>query len=254
MATMPTRFKSRSTITATPAAGGGTDINLGTVNVDIGAVNDDPTNAGTLPTDIAVTEDVSSNVDLSAGRLQLTWMRQSGNLTATLTTSTGGDLIGAAGTPASHWVVLPTALTISGTLTDLNTYFNTPSNITYLHGTAHTNGDNADTIQVEINDNGNTGTGGGTDINLGTVNVDISEVRMTIPPTPGTLPTDIAVTEDVSPAMSTSRQSTFSDVDAAAGSLTVTLTTSTGGRSDRCGRHRHHAGRDSHSADRQRLR
>ena len=59
----------------------------------------------------------------------------------------------------------PTALTISGTLTDLNNYFNTASNITYLHGTANTNGDNADTIQVQINDNGNTGSGGGTNIN-----------------------------------------------------------------------------------------
>ena len=38
----------------------------------------------------------------------------------------------------------------------------------------NTNGDNADTIQVEINDNGNTGTGGGTNIDLGTVNVDIT--------------------------------------------------------------------------------
>ena len=38
----------------------------GSTTVDIVATNDDPTNAGSLPTDITVTEDVSSNVDLSA--------------------------------------------------------------------------------------------------------------------------------------------------------------------------------------------
>ena len=154
--------------------GGGTNINLGTVNVDITATNDDPTNAGTLPSDIAVTEDVSPATSTCRLSTSATSMRPAGSLTVTLTTSTGGDLSGAAAGPGSRWVVLSTALTISGTLTDLNNYFNTASNITYLHGTPNTNGDNADTIQVEINDNGNTGTGGGTDINLGTVNVDIT--------------------------------------------------------------------------------
>ena len=46
-----------------------------------------------------------------------------------------------------------------------------------MHGTANTNGDNADTIKVEINDNGNSGSGGGSNINLGTVNVDITAVN-----------------------------------------------------------------------------
>ncbi len=42
---------------------------------------------------------------------------------------------------------------------------------------ANTSGDNADTIQVTVNDLGNTGDGGGTDIDLGTVNVDITNVN-----------------------------------------------------------------------------
>ena len=155
--------------------GGGTDINLGTVNVDITATNDDPTNAGTLPSDIAVTEDVSSNIDLSAVDFS-DIDAASGSLTVTLTTSTGGDLTAAAGTGITLGGT-PSVLTISGSLTDLNNYFNTASNIIYLHGTTNTNGDNADTIQVEINDNGNTGSGGGTNINLGTTNVDISAVN-----------------------------------------------------------------------------
>ena len=50
--------------------------------------------------------------------------------------------------------------------------------ITYLHGTpGNTNGNNADTIQVNVNDNGNTGSGGGTNIDFGTANVDIGAVN-----------------------------------------------------------------------------
>ena len=48
----------------------------------------------------------------------------------------------------------------------------------YLHSTAtHLNGNDADTINVVVNDLGNTGTGGGTNQNLGTVNVDITAVN-----------------------------------------------------------------------------
>ena len=42
---------------------------------------------------------------------------------------------------------------------------------------ANTFGNDADTINVVVNDNGNTGTGGGSDQNLGTVNVDITAVN-----------------------------------------------------------------------------
>ncbi|WP_154723232.1 beta strand repeat-containing protein, partial [Candidatus Thiodiazotropha endolucinida] len=155
-------------------SGGGTDIDLGTINVDIAAVNDDPTNAGSLPSDISVTEDVLSNVDLSAVDFADV-DAASGTLTVTLTTSTGGDLTAAAGTGITIGGT-STARTLTGTLTDLNNYFNTASNITYLHGTANTSGNDADTIQVDVTDNGNTGTGGGA-INLGTVNVDITAVN-----------------------------------------------------------------------------
>ncbi len=175
---------------------GGTPLqDMDTISILITPANDDPTNAGTLPSDISVTEDVSSNVDLSA----VTFAdidAGTGSLTVTLTTSTGGNLSGAAGTGITLGGS-PTALTISGTLTDLNNYFDTASNISYLHGTMHLNGDNADTIQVAINDNGNTGAGGGMDVVLGTVNVDISGVND--PPTnAGSLPTDVTVAEDVS--------------------------------------------------------
>ncbi|MCP3997195.1 MAG: hypothetical protein GY722_19375, partial [bacterium] len=76
---------------------GGAKQALGSTTVTITATNDDPTNAGTLPTDILMTPDVSSNVDLSA--IDLSDVdAASGSLTVTLTTSTGGNLTAAAGT------------------------------------------------------------------------------------------------------------------------------------------------------------
>ncbi|MBV2104610.1 MAG: DUF4347 domain-containing protein, partial [Candidatus Thiodiazotropha sp. (ex Lucina aurantia)] len=208
--------------------GGGSDTssNIGeTATISVGAVNDDPTNAGSLPSDISVTEDVSSNVDLSAVDFSDV-DAGAGTLTVTLTTSTGGDLSAAAGTGITIGGT-STARTLTGTLTDLNNYFNTASNITYLHGTANTSGNDADTIQVDVTDNGNTGSGGGTDIDLGTVNVDITAVNDD-PSNAGSLPSDISVTEDVSSNVDLSAVD-FADVDAASGTLTVTLTTSTGG-------------------------
>ncbi|MES9840980.1 MAG: Ig-like domain-containing protein, partial [Candidatus Thiodiazotropha endolucinida] len=208
--------------------GGGSDTssNIGeTATISVGAVNDNPTNAGSLPSDISVTEDVSSNVDLSAVDFSDV-DAGAGTLTVTLTTSTGGDLSAAAGTGITTGGT-STARTLTGTLSDLNNYFNTASNITYLHGTANTNGNDADTINVTINDNGNTGSGGGTDINLGTVNVDITAVNDD-PTNAGSLPSDVSVTEDVLSNVDLSAVD-FADVDAASGTLTVTLTTSTGG-------------------------
>ena len=57
----------------------------------ISAINDDPTNAGSLPSDISVTEDILSNVDLSA--VNFSDVDAGGStLTVTLSTSTGGQL------------------------------------------------------------------------------------------------------------------------------------------------------------------
>ena len=59
----------------------------------------------------------------------------------------------------------------------MNSFLDTASNVQYLHSTTHLNGNDADTINVVVNDLGNTGTGGGTNQNLGTVNVDITAVN-----------------------------------------------------------------------------
>ncbi|MEZ5596736.1 MAG: LamG-like jellyroll fold domain-containing protein, partial [Pseudomonadales bacterium] len=157
-------------------SGGGGNVSLGTVNVDITAVNDDPANAGSLPGDIAVTEDVASNVDLSLINLSDV-DAAAGNLTLTLTTSTGGNLSAASGGGITVAGSGTGVLSLTGTLASLNTFLDTASNIQYLHATVNLNGNDVDTISVDINDNGNTGTGGGTDIPLGTVNVDINGVN-----------------------------------------------------------------------------
>ncbi|QEF96413.1 hypothetical protein Mal15_04410 [Stieleria maiorica] len=154
---------------------GDVNSNTQTRDISIAATNDDPTGTG-LPSDITVTEDVSSNVDLSA--LNLSDVdANSGNLTVTLSTSTGGNLSASTGGGVTVGGSGTGTLTLIGTLADLNTFLDTPANVQYLHGTPHTFGNDADTIQVVVNDGGNTGSGGGTDQTIGTVNVDITAVN-----------------------------------------------------------------------------
>ena len=144
-----------------------------TINIE--AINDAPTNAGSLPSNITVVEDVASNIDLSS--VDFHDLDASGSdLTVTLSTATGGQLFASS---SGGVVVGGTAdsMTFTGTIAELNTYFDNASNIQYVHGTANTFGNNADSITVVINDNGNTGTGGGTDQSLGTINIDISAVN-----------------------------------------------------------------------------
>ncbi len=142
----------------------------------INGPNTDPSNVGTLPTDINVTEDVLSDVDLSeidiadpdAG---------SGNLTVTLTTGAGGNLYASDGGGVTVAGSGTNTLTLTGALTDLNTFLDAVGNIQYQHATANLNGNDADTIQIDVTDNGNTGYGGGGTITFGTVDVDIAAVN-----------------------------------------------------------------------------
>ncbi|MEZ5598523.1 MAG: hypothetical protein R3E84_19465 [Pseudomonadales bacterium] len=71
-------------------------------DITVSSVNDDPTNAGSLPTDITVTEDVASNVDLSA--IDLSDVdHNGGNLTVTWSTATGGNLSASSGGGVTGW-------------------------------------------------------------------------------------------------------------------------------------------------------
>ncbi len=152
---------------------GTTEEGTNSVTINLSAVNDDPTNVGSLPTDVTVTEDVLSNVDLSL--IDLSDVDAGGgNLTVTLTTATGGNLTAVSGGGVTVAGSGTGVLTLTGTQANLNTYLNSAANVQYLHGTVNTNGNNADTITVQVSDNGNTGSGGGGTLSLGTVNMDIT--------------------------------------------------------------------------------
>ncbi|MCA9170265.1 MAG: VCBS repeat-containing protein, partial [Planctomycetales bacterium] len=203
---------------------GGNLTATGSTTVNITAVNDAPTNAGSLPTDITVTEDVLSDIDLSA--IDLSDLDHNGGiLTLKLSTDVGGRITAAAmagitiGTNGTDYV------TLDGTLADLNTYLNTASNLKYLHPTANVNGNDADIIYVTVTDNGNTGTGGGGNISLGAVNVDITSVNdeEVLATNTGTTINEASTGNVITTAMLET-----TDVDNTAAQLTYTITTATG--------------------------
>ncbi|WP_321319698.1 cadherin domain-containing protein [Labilibaculum sp.] len=143
------------------------------VSFDITAVNDDPSVSG-LPTDITVSEDIASNVDLSAATLSdvdagsnsivLTIEASAGTLNA----GSGGSVtIGGSGTAT---------LSLTGSVANIDTYLNTSSNIKYTSA-SNVNGSDAATLTLTANDGGYTGSSGGTNVPLGTVNVDITAVN-----------------------------------------------------------------------------
>ncbi len=152
---------------------GTTDSNTASVTFSITGVNDDPTIAN-LPTDISATEDVASNVDLSAttfsdvdagsSSITLTIAAGQGTLSAS---SGGGVAIGNSGTGT---------LSLNGTVANIDTYLNTATNIKYTSA-LNVNGNDATTLTLTANDGGNTGTGGGGNVVLGTINVDITAVN-----------------------------------------------------------------------------
>ena len=143
--------------------------------IGVTAVNDDPTISG-LPTDITVSEDIASNVDLSAATFNdvdagansivLTIAASTGTLTAI---SGGPITIGGSGTGT---------LSLTGAAVDIDTYLNTASNIKYT-GASNVNGNDAATLTLTANDGGYSGIGEGIDVSLGTVNVDITAVNDT---------------------------------------------------------------------------
>jgi Ca2+-binding RTX toxin-like protein len=126
----------------------------------VSAQNDRPSATG-LPTDVTVTEDVASILDLSAvtitdwdtGAITVVLTASAGALTAT---TGGGVTVTGSGTGS---------LTLRGTASAIDTFFNTASNIRYT-GAANANGDNAATLTITADDG--TGT-----VALGTVNIDI---------------------------------------------------------------------------------
>jgi|GEM_PF-739635 len=193
---------------------GSGNVDLGTVNVDITAVNDDPTISG-LATDVTVTEDTASNVDLSASALAD--VDSAGTITTYLIAS-AGTLAATSGGSVTVSGSGTGTLTLSGTVANINTFLDTASNVTYT-GASNANGNDAATLTVRAND----GDGSG-NVDLGTVNIDVTAVNDD--PTISGLVSDVTVTEDTAGNLDLSA-SAFADVDSA-GTVTAYLIASAG--------------------------
>ena len=154
--------------------------NLATKTVTLTAINDDPTNTGSLPADVTVTEDVISFVDLSAANFSDV-DAGSNLITVTLRTDTGGKIWASSDFDVTVLGSGTGTLALTGGVADLNNFFSSATRFQYLHDTTNTAGDNKDTIRIEINDLGNTGTGGSSTIILGIVNIDITPVNDAAP-------------------------------------------------------------------------
>ncbi len=208
------------TITAKDDAGDESTTSAVQATVSVTAVNDDPTLTG-LPASITVTEDVASNVDLSSAifadvdagsnNVSLIITAAAGTLSAN---NGGGVTISNSGT---------SAITLFGTVANIDTYLNTASNIQY---TTTSNSTTSTNFTFTANDGGNTGTGGGTTISVGSsVTVNITAVNDD--PTLTGLPASITVTEDVASNVDLS-SATFADVDAGSGSVSLMITAAAG--------------------------
>ncbi|WP_159434575.1 MBG domain-containing protein, partial [Flavobacterium flevense] len=137
------------------------------------AVNDAPLISG-LPTTLTFTED-QQEAELNLTGISFSDTDAGSNeITVTLNASSGIFNL-AAGTGVTLSGQLTANPNFTGTLSDLNTYFNIPSNIWYVP-TANANGTNAATITLTVNDNGNTGTGGAKSTE-GTININITAVN-----------------------------------------------------------------------------
>jgi len=144
--------------------------------ITVSNINDDPFNAGVTPADVSVTEDISTTIDLSA--IDLMDVDDNGlSMSVRLSTATGGIINIAAQTGITTAGNGTSQVTLTGTKTDLNSYLDNPNNISYLHSTADTFGDNADKIRVDVSDLGNSGNGGGSLVGFGFTNIDITPVN-----------------------------------------------------------------------------
>ncbi|MEM7454635.1 MAG: LamG-like jellyroll fold domain-containing protein, partial [Planctomycetota bacterium] len=149
---------------------GALDSNTVSRNIDVAAENDDPFDAGALPSTVIVIEDVATGLDLSSVNL-VDHDDNGGVLIVTLSTSAGGTLAASSGGGVTVGGSGSDTITLTGTLAALNTYLDVSGNVEFTTS-EHVNGTAIDSIDFEINDNGNTGAGGGSDVLLGTISVD----------------------------------------------------------------------------------
>lgn len=200
------------TLTGIRDMGGGSDTTTVSFasTVTVSASNDVP--SITAPGSIGVTEDVASaltgvsfaDADAGGASVTATLSVASGTLAAT---SGGGVTVAGSGT---------TSLTLTGSIANLNTFI-AGSNVSF---TTANNASSNVTLNVGVDDGGNTG--GGAQSASTTCTLSVSAVN----DAPAvSAPATIAVTEDVAAALT---GISFSDVDAGAGSVTATLSVASG--------------------------
>merc|ERR1712000_361906 len=165
-------------VTDADSDGAGAATTTATSTINITAVNDDPTVTG-VPAVLTMTEDMASHLDLSAITLADP-DSTTNNITVKLAVSGGGLAVSAgggvtvAGSDSDH-------LTLTGTVSNIDAFLNTAAlnpaaNIRYT-GLADVNGVDAATLTITANDGGSIGSGGGTDVTLGTVQINITPVN-----------------------------------------------------------------------------
>jgi hypothetical protein len=175
-----------------------------TFSLNVDAVNDDPAMTG-LPSSVTVVEDITGQIDLSATTLgdvdagdsviSLTIAANDGTLNAH---DESGVTVAGSGT---------SALTLSGSIVDINTYLDTALALQYT-GATDASGSSASLLTLTANDGGNTGSGGGGDAALGTVTIDITPVN----DAPTVSGASVTTAEDVAHVFALSDFG-FSDVD-----------------------------------------
>jgi len=186
-----------------------------TLQFNIVAVNDDPTETGAFPTDITVTEDVAGNFDLSG--LTLADVDAAGDSVVMTLTTSAGTLASSSGGSVTIGGSGTGTMTLTGTIANIDTFINSSINIKYTSA-SNASGEDAATVAVKINDGGNTGTGGGGDVALGTINMDITANN--------DAPTNITLTAASINQSATSAGAdvgTLSSTDIDSGSFTYTL-------------------------------
>lgn len=145
------------------------------MQIDVEAVNDAPTNLGGQPSDFVAWEDRPSDVDLTALDLH-DIDSPSAELMLTLSTRSGGTLsvVNAVGVTVSGDGSGFVSLT--GTADDLNSFLNDPTRLQFT-AAANVYGSGADAILIVLDDQGNVGTGGNATLDLGTIGIDVAAVN-----------------------------------------------------------------------------
>ncbi|MEP1443247.1 MAG: tandem-95 repeat protein [Hyphomicrobiales bacterium] len=136
-----------------------------TINIDLSAVNDAPT-ATSVPTDISVSVNTASNVDLSNVVLADV---DGDQLTVTLSVDIGEFATPAMGGSVTVTQIDAETITLVGSAADINTYLDTASNIQFI-GPVDVTGEDAAELSIDVDD-------GTVNVPAGPVNIDIQGVN-----------------------------------------------------------------------------